>query len=116
MINNAGGTIAKPDAADTNSILSTAMDNDGLMDVSVGDLTINGSSAGASTGRFVAAQWSVLGIGGLTLGDGTTLEGPTAPGDGEVRIAGNIVDIPDTATVTATGRTGLTRSSPVPVR
>ena len=109
ITNNVGGTITKPDSPGTVSDLTLGgLENDALVDDQTGDLTINaGNSAGTSTGTFTSSPDSILRLGGMTFGIGVSLQGPTSPGPGEVRIAGAQVDIPIGTTVVATGRTGL---------
>ncbi len=107
LTNTATGTLTKSTTTDQSDV-TTTVENDGVVSSDVGTLGINGGGTpGESAGSFSAAADATTQIGGLVLGDGAQLLGPTATGSGRVTIAGNAVSIPAGAIVNATGRTGL---------
>ncbi len=107
LVNTASGTLTKTTGT-TTSDMAVGVENDGAFVSTRGllDVFANGSG-GLSTGSFTSAPTASLEVGGVTVGDGAALLGPTTAGSGRVTIDGPPVLIPTGATVSATGRTGL---------
>ena len=107
LVNSATGSMTKTTGAATSEV-TTVVENDGSMSSAVGMLVVDGGGTpGASTGSFGSAAAASTRVGGVVLGDGAKLLGPTAAGSGRVRIDGNQVTLASGATVAATGRTGF---------
>ncbi len=108
LTNGVGHALTKVDGTSTTSEITSGLKNDGVVAAQLGVLRIASTdNGGTSTGSFTAGPDAVTEVGGLTLGAGSTLTGPTAVGTGQVRVS-NTVTIEPGATVVATGRTGLT--------
>ena len=107
LTNTSTGTLTKSTTT-TQSDVTTTVENDGVVSSDTGTLSIDGSGTpGESAGSFSASATATTQVGGLLLGDGAQLLGPTPAGSGRVTIAGNAVVVPAGAVVDATGRTGL---------
>ncbi len=107
LTNTTTGTLTKTTTTNQSDV-TTVVESDGVVASSVGTLSVNGGGTpGSSTGSFTAAADARTEVGGLVLGDGAQLSGPTAAGSGVVDIVGGDVTVPAAATVTATGRTAL---------
>ena len=109
LINASTGTITSDVVGTSDTDIGNGViENDGLIHATQSDVSITGGgTTRVSTGDFTSEANTRLILGGIRLGDGAALVGPTAAGTGVVTIDGTEVVIPTGATVTATGRTGL---------